>query len=1270
MLRRGFVLDLAGWELLLKHTAPNALYNSSARYDVPKCDEDTRVELTGEIMAWIGDREGPQRLLCMTGAAGSGKSALQQTTSIKCNKCNILGGAFFFSATDPSRNTVETVIPTIAYQLGRRNPTLKQQIKSAVEDEPLIFAQSLEAQTIALIVDPLGNLRDMGINVFSFPYAILIDGLDECKGEDRQAELLRAISRCLLADYLPFRIFIASRPEWAIRTALEPGGHLREMACHIQLSDKYDASADLRRYLQRRFEDIGLHIRDSKWFNEGDIETLVRAASGQFIYVATIYKYISERRASPTERLKIVLTWTPHVEQIARPFEALDILYTNILLAAKNAYEAVDSHHGRDFLLLFRSYHINMRGHEIYNIHRSVSVGSFSVHWLGLEARAEKSLISDLRSLVVLEGDARYGNFFSLRLYHKSFSDFLEDASRAKDLFVSEARVYTHIAKCSMQCITNCGLDFESVPDKWEGLPLPESPKHSLAKAIELLPFFLSRATVALDDEVADFTRNGGWRKIDNLFDLLCTPKGWLAESFKGWITSLRQFTDDVKVRTPEVATVMSGFVEKWERKFKEWDHARKQKNGTDLGSYFGDLNMASTPSDSDLSSDSSVQQPYTNPAALMAHGGATSFFPGASGVQMRDIQYFEASHVTVHTGGNVGDRSIDGWELLLKNIAPNALHDSSARYDAPKCDEDTRVEVIGEIMDWAQDRNAPQRLLCMTGAAGAGKSALQQTIAEHCTKSDILSAAVFFSSADPTRNTVSFVVPTIAYQMGLQHNAFRSSVAAAVRHDRHIFSRSLHSQMDALIVRPFESLRRAGQLDIDTFPHVILIDGLDESNTTSSTTQINVDDRRRAEDRQAELLAAIKHCILDSDLPFHVFIASRPEWAIRSALEPGGHLREVAYHIQLSHKYDASGDMHRYLQRRFEDIGLRISDSKWFSEGGIKTLVRAASGQFIYVATVFKYISERRASPAERLNVVLTWTPYAGQVARPFEALDRLYSNILLAAKNTYEAVDTHHGRDFLLLFRGYEINVAGFMFPSFHFPFRFPVDILSVLLGLKARAAENIVSDLHSLVAFEKDNRGPLCLRLYHKSFSDFLKEEHRAKDLFVPEYRVVMHLAKCMMQHIIECPIDFDSLPIKWSELPLRLLYRCCLMEAVEDLPFFLSSVPSAIDEEVVGFTHNGGWQKIDNLLPLLYRLRSFFYEQFEKWRGCMVQVTRDLRLRRPDVAAVMSQFVDKWEHDVDQWEGEMDSDSDSGDSDMTSGSSDLDLDSDSTDLDSRL
>jgi hypothetical protein len=232
-----------------------------------------------------------------------------------------------------------------------------------------------------------------------------------------------------------------------------------------------------------------------------------------------------------------------------------------------------------------------------------------------------------------------------------------------------------------------------------------------------------------------------------------------------------------------------------------------------------------------------------------------------------------------------------------------------------------------------------------------------------------------------------------------------------------------------------------------------------------------------------------------------------------------------MAYHIQLSDKYDASADMRRYLQRRFEAIGLRINNPNWFSAGDVETLVEAGSGQFIYVATVYKFVSQRRASPAARLNVVLTWTPRAGQAAKPFETLDMLYYNILLAAKNTYEAVDTHHGRNFLLLFRALQMGSTGSGFDLGHTSVgevQRSADVLSALLCLEAQGEEALILDLRSLVALNARRD----LHLYHKSFSDFLQEPSRAKDLFVPESWVYTHLARCFMQRTIEFPLDINS------------------------------------------------------------------------------------------------------------------------------------------------
>ncbi|KAJ2924209.1 hypothetical protein H1R20_g12893, partial [Candolleomyces eurysporus] len=353
---------------------------------------------------------------------------------------------------------------------------------------------------------------------------------------------------------------------------------------------------------------------------------------------------------------------------------------------------------------------------------------------------------------------------------------------------------------------------------------------------------------------------------------------------------------------------------------------------------------------------------------------------------------------------------------MLLKKIAPNAFYNSAARFDPPKCDEDTRVKVISEIMDWIGDREGPTRLLCMTGAAGAGKSALQQTIAERCADSGILGCAIFFSSQDPTRNNLYRIIPTIAFQLGKHDRRLRDYIREAVEEDPPIFTRTIQTQMDTLVVRPFKELQANVDFDAGSFPHVMLIDGLDEC---------------AGEERQAELLSTIKHCLLDNDLPFRIFIASRPEWAIRSALnaEARGYLHPLAHHIQLSDKYDATKDIRRYLWRRLRDIGSRSYDPRarsksWPTMEDIEKLVLAASGQFVYVATVVKYVSERRSSPVDRLETVIDWTPEEGQLARPFEALDALYAGILSAAKELYEAVDTHRRRNFLLLLRAHLIN------------------------------------------------------------------------------------------------------------------------------------------------------------------------------------------------------------------------------------------------------
>ncbi|KAJ2923889.1 hypothetical protein H1R20_g13199, partial [Candolleomyces eurysporus] len=461
----------------------------------------------------------------------------------------------------------------------------------------------------------------------------------------------------------------------------------------------------------------------------------------------------------------------------------------------------------------------------------------------------------------------------------------------------------------------------------------------------------------------------------------------------------------------------------------------------------------APTPSFTDVGPSTAARPHRRTPP--VEHTAAMSIFPSA--------QNFKIDNFNVHS---FEDSRREGWKTLLENVASNALHDSDARFDAPKCDEDTRVEVTKELMDWIQDHEAPQRLLCMTGAAGAGKSALQQTIAEQCSDSNTLGSAFFFSAADPTRNNLSRVIPTIACQLGLHNPALRNAIGKAIEDNPLIFKKRLRTQMDTLIVAPFQHVCASGSLDNSTFPHAILIDGLDECS---------------GEDNQAELLSTIKHCLLDNDLPFRIFIGSRPEWAIRTALDsdPEGYLYQLAYHIKLS-------DI-RSRDRRAQSL-------QWPTQEDIQKLVAAASGQFVYAATVVKYVSERRGSPVDRLRAIVDWTPEGGQQTRPLELLDILYRNILSTAKELYEAVDTNQGRDFLLLVRAHQMN------SDVRMGAQNSVRGFDEIISLEEGGHRVLFSDLHSLVfvrqtpGWTKDDLREDELADIVKSYFDKWKERYK--------------------------------------------------------------------------------------------------------------------------------------------------------------------------------
>ncbi|TFK32202.1 hypothetical protein BDQ12DRAFT_692836 [Crucibulum laeve] len=190
--------------------------------------------------------------------------------------------------------------------------------------------------------------------------------------------------------------------------------------------------------------------------------------------------------------------------------------------------------------------------------------------------------------------------------------------------------------------------------------------------------------------------------------------------------------------------------------------------------------------------------------------------------------------------GGNFNDVRGDyhhhvhgrkGMDLLLERIAPGAFHNSEERFDPPKCHPRTRVAVLNKISNWVEDPMKKTSIMWMYGPAGAGKSAIAQTIAEKY-DSSYLAASFFFARTSTDRNTSKPLIVTLAYQLLVSIPTFKLHVENIIENDPSIFSKSLETQMKTLIVEPLLKVLTAFSNmppDSRRWPHLIIIDGLDE---------------------------------------------------------------------------------------------------------------------------------------------------------------------------------------------------------------------------------------------------------------------------------------------------------------------------------------------------------------------------------------------------------------------------------------------------------
>ncbi|KAF9464577.1 hypothetical protein BDZ94DRAFT_1190879 [Collybia nuda] len=407
---------------LFKASCPDAFHDSRARNPPPRCLPGTRVDILKEIYNWIAIADGG--ILWISGPAGAGKSAIAQTVAETCADDSTLAASFFFFRGVKGRDTAEHLVPSMVYQIVTRLPHTRARLGEIIEKDLSILYKPHLTQIEKLIL-PLFAPDDPDNLPSQLPqqFFIVIDGLDECQGDDNQRDVIDFIGALVNAACIPVSFIIVSRPEPQIEEAL---GRLSSIMHHISLSSPhrtYQANNDIYTYLRHGFNQIYQHhnlVTEEFWPSDRIISDLVQKSGGAFIYASTVLKYVDDRDFYPVERLNEILNIPPGLT----PFVELDHVYRCIMATSKNT------------TLLLRALAIMLFCNPTF---WSINL-DFVEKLLQLREGTIMIVLRRMRSIIDIDGK-------SYKFYHKSFTDFVLAKERAQEYSLDPQVAHSTIAQ-------------------------------------------------------------------------------------------------------------------------------------------------------------------------------------------------------------------------------------------------------------------------------------------------------------------------------------------------------------------------------------------------------------------------------------------------------------------------------------------------------------------------------------------------------------------------------------------------------------------------------------------------------------------------------------------------------------------------------------------------------------------------------------------------------------------------------------------------------
>ncbi|EDR10450.1 mycorrhiza-induced NACHT/WD-repeat protein [Laccaria bicolor S238N-H82] len=392
---------------------------------------------------------------------------------------------------------------------------------------------------------------------------------------------------------------------------------------------------------------------------------------------------------------------------------------------------------------------------------------------------------------------------------------------------------------------------------------------------------------------------------------------------------------------------------------------------------------------------------------------------------------------------------------LLARKAIYDADLGAGATVTREPCTAGTREGILKEIIAWADDISADSPpVFWLTGQAGAGKTTIAYTIAEHFDELEdsgrhtVLGGNFLCSRQfEETRRQIH-IIPTLVYQLARKSRSYADALHEADRFDS---VNKPTKQMKDLLVGPWQHSESGRHVELP--PYLIVVDALDEIEADGGSLFLQ------------SLLETINQRRLRG-LKF--LITSRPDRRVEDLCKTFS--SKAVCRLQDVPIERVGLDINRYLESKFPNFVDRPE---------LKTMEQLAGGLFIAAATIVRYLTPCELSESEQSKLLNSL--HDEQTLSPSDTqqpllIDNLYQQIMLDAfSNLPENL----------------FNSRLCILHTFLCTFeRTPASLTAALLSESVDTAMTVLKKLHA-VFYSKDGR----VLWYHASFPDFIFSHTRS-------------------------------------------------------------------------------------------------------------------------------------------------------------------------------